>query len=116
MSPALAAAGRRCRLPDACLLYHGIAVKLVTDWYELPDFSHGFLVPFFAAFLLWDKRRQLQSVAIVPSWADVWLVALGLFVLLLGIFGADLFLQRTSFVMLAAGWCGRCWDGPCCTR
>jgi exosortase len=85
------------------VLYHGIAVKLVTDWYELPDFSHGFLIPFFAAFLLWDKRRELQDTAIAPSWAGVWLVVLGLFVLLLGVFGADLFLQRTSFVLLVAG-------------
>ncbi len=104
MSSALAASGPALLLClMLVLLYHGIAVKLVTDWYELPDFSHGFLVPFFAAFLLWDKRRQLQSTAIEPSWAGVWLVALGLFVLLLGIFGADLFLQRASFVLLAAG-------------
>src|ERR1035437_6237054 len=40
------------------VLYHGIAVKLLKDWYNLPDFSHGFLIPFFAAFLLWDKRSQ----------------------------------------------------------
>ena len=85
------------------LLYHGVALKLVTDWYELPDFSHGFLIPFFAAFLLWDKRHELQNTAIAPSWAGAWMVALGLFVLLLGIFGADLFLQRTSFVLLTAG-------------
>lgn len=85
------------------VLYHGIAVKLVVDWHELPDFSHGFLIPFFAAYLLWDKRRELQDTAIAPSWAGVWLVVLGLFVLLLGVFGADLFLQRTSFVLLMAG-------------
>lgn len=85
------------------LLYHGIAVKLVSDWYNLPDFSHGFLIPFFAAFLLWDKRRELRSTPIAPSWAGVTLVALGLFELLLGLLGADLFLQRTSFVLLVAG-------------
>jgi exosortase len=85
------------------LLYHGIAVKLVTDWYELPDFSHGFLIPFFAAFLLWDKRQSLRDTTIKPNWAGAWLVVLGLFELLLGVFGADLFLQRTSFVLLVAG-------------
>lgn len=84
-------------------LYHGVAVKLVTDWYELPDFSHGFLIPFFAAFLLWDKRKVLRNTVLEPSWTGVWLVVLGLFELLLGVFGADLFLQRTSFVLLAAG-------------
>jgi len=84
-------------------LYRHIAVKLVTDWHDLPDFSHGFLIPFFAAFLLWDKRKKLQSLPIQPSWAGLVLVALGLFELLLGVLGADLFLQRTSFVLLAAG-------------
>jgi exosortase len=85
------------------LLYDHIAVKLVTDWYTLPDFSHGFLIPFFALFLLWDKRQELRSTPIVPTWAGIWLVALGLFELLLGVFGADLFVQRTSFVLLTAG-------------
>ena len=109
MPPALAASGPLSLVAALLMvallaaLYHGVAVKLVTDWYELPDFSHGFLIPFFAAFLLWDNRRELQSTEIAPSWAGVWLVVLGLFVLLLGVFGADLFLQRTSFVLLLAG-------------
>jgi exosortase len=85
------------------VLYHGIAVKLVTDWYEIPDFGHGFLIPFFAAFLLWDKRHELRATPIDPSWAGVSLVVLGLFELMLGLLGADLFLQRTSFLVLVAG-------------
>jgi exosortase len=85
------------------LLYDRIAVKLVYDWLTLPDFSHGPLIPFFAAFLLWDKRRELRSAPIVPTWAGIWLVVLALFELLLGVLGADLFIQRTSFILLAAG-------------
>jgi len=85
------------------MLYHGIAVKLVTDWYELPDFSHGFLIPFFVAFLIWDNRREFQRTALAPSWAGTVLVVLGLFALLIGRLGADLFFQRISFVVLIAG-------------
>ena len=85
------------------VLYDRVAIKLVRDWYEFPDFSHGFLIPFFAAFLLWDKRLELRRTPPTPSWAGVWLVALGLFELMVGIFGADLFLQRTSFIVLVAG-------------
>jgi exosortase len=85
------------------LLYRHIAVKLVIDWRDLPDFSHGFLIPFFAAFLVWDKRKTLRSLPIQQSWAGLSLVALGSFELLLGVLGADLFLQRTSFVLLIAG-------------
>ena len=85
-------------------LYHRIAVKLVVDWYEIPDFSHGFLIPFFVAFLLWDNRQVLQDrLRLRQSWAGMSLVLLGLFELVVGVFGADLFLQRTSFVLLVAG-------------
>jgi len=84
-------------------LYSKIAVKLVTDWYELPDFSHGFLIPFFVAFLVWERRDTIRSTRCTRSWAGLLLVALALFVLLTGVFGADLFLSRLSFVLLVAG-------------
>jgi len=84
-------------------LYGHIAVKLARDWRDLPDFSHGPLIPFFVAFLIWDKRHKLRSLPVVPSWSGLVLVALGLFELLLGVLGADLFLERTSFVLLVAG-------------
>ena len=85
------------------ILYRNVAVKLVTDWYELPDFSHGFLIPFFIAYLIWDKRAVLRRTPVRPSWAGLPLVVLGLFVLLTGLFGADLFLSRISFVLVVAG-------------
>jgi exosortase len=90
-------------------LYARIGVKLVTDWYELPDFSHGFLIPFFVLFLLWDKRKTLQRTPIKPSWAGLGLVLFGLFMLLTGVFGADLFLSRFSFVLLTAGLIWTLW-------
>jgi exosortase len=84
------------------LLYHHIAVKLVSDW-SIPDFSHGYLIPFFAIFVLWDRRGELSLTTISPSWTGTSLVVLGLLELMVGVFGADLFLQRTSFVLLLAG-------------
>jgi exosortase len=84
-------------------LYLRIAVKLVTDWYELPDFSHGFLIPFFVVFLVWDRRDAIRSTPLTQTWAGLGLVLGALFLLLTGVFGADLFLSRLSFVLLAAG-------------
>lgn len=85
------------------LLYAGVAVKLVYDWYDLPDFSHGFIVPLFSAFLLWERRQAIASTAMAPSWAGLPLVLVSLLLLLTGRFGADLFLSRLSFLMLLAG-------------
>ncbi len=94
-----------------CLMYWKIAVKLVTDWYEIPDYSHGFLVPFFALFLLWDKRPKLRGMAVKPSWSGLPLLALGVLTLFFGVYGAELFLSRISFVLIIAGliwmFCGQ---------
>ena len=84
-------------------LYIRIGIKLVSDWINYPDYSHGLLIPFFAAFLVWDQRKLLLATPLKGSWAGIPLVALGLFVLLVGVFGADLFLSRISFILLAAG-------------
>jgi exosortase len=90
-----------------CLLvaavYYQVLGKLVTDWWLLPDFSHGFLVPVFAAYLLWEKRRILLATKIAPSWSGIAVMVLGLFILLLGVYGSELFLSRVSLVILLAG-------------
>jgi exosortase len=84
-------------------LYLRIGIKLVKDWINFPDYSHGLLIPFFAAFLIWDQRAMLLATPRKPTWAGIPLVATGLFVLLVGVFGADLFLSRLSFILLSAG-------------
>ena len=84
-------------------IYYRIAGKLVLDWYEFPDYSHGFLVPLFSAFLLWDRREAVRSAKREPSWAGLPLVLLGVAAVFFGVYGAELFLSRTSFVLIAAG-------------
>jgi exosortase len=85
------------------VLYGHIGLRLVNDWYTLPDFSHGFLIPLFAAYLLWHQRVVLLGVPSKPSWNGLWVFIAGLLLLLVGVFGADLFLSRVSFILLAMG-------------
>ncbi len=100
---------RKVGAPAALLLallvaiYARVAFKLVRDWIEIPDYSHGILIPFFVAYLIWDGRATLRATPTRRSWGGLWLVMLGLFVFIVGVFGADLFLSRTSFLLLAAG-------------
>ncbi len=44
------------------LLYLNVIDWMVRSWYENSDYSHGFLVPFFAAYILYSNRRQLTAV------------------------------------------------------
>jgi exosortase len=84
-------------------VYYRVLAKLVTDWWHIPDFSHGFLVPIFAAYLVWAKRKTLLETRLAPTWTGIAIVALGLMVLIAGVYGAELFLSRVSLVILLAG-------------
>jgi exosortase len=86
-----------------CVLYFRVAIKLVYDWYTIPDYSHGFLVPLFAAFLVWDKRKALSATPIKQAWSGIALVVVAIAVLVLGVYGVELFTARMSFVLLLTG-------------
>jgi exosortase len=85
------------------VLYYRVAVKLVYDWYTIPDYSHGFLVPLFAAFLVWDKRKVLKAIPVRQTWSGIVLVVFSIMVLILGVYGVELFTARISFILLMTG-------------
>jgi exosortase len=85
------------------VLYYRVAVKLVHDWYTIPDYSHGFLVPVFAAFLIWDKRKLLKAIPVRQTWSGIVLVVFAIMVLILGVYGVELFTARISFILLLTG-------------
>ena len=48
-------------------VYYGILARLVIDWWNDPNFSHGFFVPAFALFVLWQKWPELVKLEPRPS-------------------------------------------------
>jgi exosortase len=84
-------------------LYFPILSRLVGQWWNDPNFSHGFFVPAFSLFILWQDRNRFLSLPRRPSsWGLAILVA-GLAVLVVGSLGAELFLSRVSFLVVIAG-------------
>ena len=83
-------------------LYHHVAVKLFADWYQLPDYSYGFFVPFFAVYILSVTAKEFVNPVFTPSWAGVAVLMFALLMLLTGILGADLYLSRASFILVLA--------------
>jgi len=84
-------------------LYFHILVRLAAQWATDPNFSHGFFVPAFSLFLLWQSRSTLSRLPIVPSFWGLPVLLFAVTVLLLGVLGAELFLSRVSLVLLIAG-------------
>jgi exosortase len=85
------------------LVYAPVVVALISDWETNPNYSHGFIMPFAVGFVLWQQRGRLRTLPAKPS---VWGVVIALVALaeyLVGLLGAEFFLQRTSLLLLLAG-------------
>jgi len=84
-------------------LYWSILVHLVKEWTNNPNFSHGFFVPAFSLFVLWQDRARLTQEPAKPSSWGLPIIAFALSVLVVGVLGAELFLSRISLLLLIAG-------------
>jgi exosortase len=84
-------------------IYFPVIGKLVAQWWRDPNFSHGFFVPAFSLYVLWEKRGKLAMLPRRPAWVGLLILAGGLVVLIIGALGAELFLSRCSLLLVIAG-------------
>src|SRR4051794_38152887 len=50
-----------------CALYANILADLAAEWWTQPEASYGMLIPPFAFFVAWLKRRGTLSIPIQPE-------------------------------------------------
>jgi len=84
-------------------LYAPVIQGLLINWYQDPDYSHGFFVPLLSAYLIWRKRAELLTLPARPNWHGLFIVLTSLGLLFLGTLGAELFLTRIALVSTVAG-------------
>jgi exosortase len=84
-------------------LYEPVLKLLVLDWWQDPDYGHGFFVALFVGYILWQERSRWGRVSPQPSnWGLLAMLgAIGL--LVVGSLGAELFTSRFSLLVLLGG-------------
>jgi exosortase len=85
------------------LLYRNVLVKLVSDWYNDDNYSHGFLIIPLALYLAWERRDRFMEAVQAPSAWGLLVVGGSIAVLLAGVLGSELFLTRISIVGTVTG-------------
>lgn len=85
------------------LLYHDIALRMAHQWWVDPNFSHGIFVPFFTAFVVFQRRRELAQIPVRPSWLGLPVILSGLAACVVGVLGSENFISRSSLVLLLGG-------------
>lgn len=84
-------------------LYAPVLYRLIAQWVHDPNYSHGFFVPAFSLYVIWQERDRLRRLPRRPSWSGLLILAIAVVVLTAGTLGAELFLSRTSFLIAIAG-------------
>jgi len=84
-------------------LYHHTFRGLMYDWSADDNYSHGFLIPFIAGYMIWQKKAQLEKIVSKPShWGLVFILS-GIFLHIAGNIGAELFTMRFSIPVMLFG-------------
>ena len=129
MEPGSLATGRAAWLRTPALLaVFGVSLlwaywptlgRMAKAWSADPRYSHGYLVPLFAAFLLWYRRDQLATIPARPSAWGLALVVAGAALYFTGAYIYFDWLEAVSLLpclagvcVLLAGWWSLRWAGP----
>lgn len=85
------------------LAYLPTLIRLVEQWDQSEEMSHGFFVPMVAAYIAWQKRDEIAKLKLTSHWMGLVLVVLAGLQLTVATLGAELFLARTAFVFAVWG-------------
>ncbi|UCE08781.1 MAG: exosortase/archaeosortase family protein [bacterium] len=85
------------------ILFYQTILKLVEDWSIDPNFSHGFLIPFIASFMIWQKKAELLKNKISPSNLGLLCILFGMSLHIVGNIGAELFTMRFAIIVTLLG-------------
>ncbi len=84
-------------------LYRDVVAKLVRDWSQDDNYSHGFLIVPIALYFAWERRDRLIAAPYKPSLIGLGIVILSVITLAAGELGAELFLTRVSILGVIGG-------------
>jgi EpsI family protein len=84
------------------LFYWHVVPQLVRDWYENETYSYGFLVPWIAVYLIWQRRNRLKFIAARPSLLALFPLSMAVVLALIGQAIGDVFSMRISMIFALA--------------
>jgi exosortase len=84
-------------------IYYPVFNDLIDDWINLPDFSHGFLVPLISVYVLYTKKEDLASLRSEPHWLGLVILIFASILAILGRIAAEDFTVRVSLIIVISG-------------
>ena len=85
------------------IAFSGALLELVRRWSNQEEYSHGYLIPFIAAWLLWTRRGALYASIGRPSWSGLALILLAGVMQVVGKLSALYLLSQIGFIVALIG-------------
>jgi len=83
--------------------FSGGLVELVKRWSTQEEYSHGFLIPVVAAWMLWSRRDALAESIGEPSWTGIVAIVVAAIMLIVGELSSFFLLLQLGFVVALIG-------------
>jgi len=84
------------------IYYDGLSF-MVRWWETREEYGHGYIIPFIAAFLIWQKKDLLAQIEFDGAWLGVLIVLTGLFLFFLGDLSAVYTIIQYAFLVALYG-------------
>jgi exosortase len=82
------------------IFYDGLA--LMVQWWDRDEYSHGYMIPMVALYLIWQNQHKLPAASGKGSWAGTLLLAAGLVFFLMGELSAIYTVIQYAFLLSLA--------------
>ena len=76
---------------------------MIDQWLDNQDYSHGILVPFITAYLIWAKRKDFAQLKVGTDWRALTLMFAAFCFLVIGRMATEFFTTRFSMVIFIFG-------------
>ncbi len=86
-----------------CILFISVLADMAHDWWIVPAWSQGMLLPPLALYIAWIQREDVFRCAATPDRRGLFLTAAACLIYVSGRLASEFFLARISFVILVAG-------------
>jgi exosortase D (VPLPA-CTERM-specific) len=83
------------------IYYDGL--ELMVKWWERDEYSHGYMIPMVALYLVWQKQEALVKAVDYGSWGGAGLLVMGLIIFLMGELGSLYTVIQYAFLIALYG-------------
>ena len=84
------------------ILYQDGIEHAISKW-NSPEYSHAYLIPIISIFILWQNYAKIQASKLSGGWLGVVILAMGLFLLMMGELSTLYVIVQYSFLVVLFG-------------